>query len=912
MITRAKPVSEKSGKTKKSAVKPVSAKRVAAKATPGATVAGKAPKEKIVALKKTATKKAALKNEPAPDIPPPQPRSLLSIPLIVGIGASAGGLDALEQFLRNVPHDSGLAFVVVQHLDPTYKGMLPELLQRATPMSVVQIANRMKVKPNCVYVIPPNRDLSILHGVLYLLEPAAPRGFRLPVDFFLRSLAQDRRELAIGVILSGMGSDGTLGLRAIKEKSGLTLAQTPATAKFDAMPRSAIDAGLADIVAPADELPAKIVACLGSAQVARNPVHDPEIKSQSSLAKIVILLRERTGNDFSLYKKSSVYRRIERRMSLHQVETLPDYVRFLRDNAQEVDALFKELLIGVTNFFRDPAVWEYLKNDAIPALLSAHPAGKILRAWVPACSTGEEAYSLAIVFKEALLKVKPNVHFKLQIFATDLDPDAIAKARQGMYPTNIAADVSSERLERFFIKEDHGFRVAKEIREMVVFAPQNLIMDPPFTKLDILSCRNVLIYFGPEVQNKLIPLFHFALTRGGVLLLGGAETVGSFTGLFGELDGKLRLYRRLETSSISALDFPTKLFPVAHALPPDSAATPAPVNLQSLADQVLLQNFSPAAVLVNAVGDILYINGRTGKYLEPAAGKANWNIHAMAREELRYQLAHALKKVIQKKGKLVLEGLQVGQGKDDVQSFTVTVQAIKKPEALSGMVLIVFSDTALDKSPKRPRGKLDNQHEVELQRAREEIQFIRAEMQTSQEELTTANEELQSTNEELQSTNEELTTSKEEMHSLNEELQTVNAELQSKLEDLSWINNDMRNLLNSIDIATIFLDNVLNVRRFTSQATSIFKLIPGDVGRPLTDISSELGYRDLLKDARKVLDTLVFSEKEIAALDDRWFKVRIMPYRTFENVIDGVVITFSDITAFKQLEQELRGKSGAR
>ena len=474
----------------------------------------------------------------------PAPPASVSFP-IVGIGASAGGLEALEQFLGHVPAGSGMAFVIVQHLDPTHKGIMPELLQRATGMKVIQVKDRTKVEPDCVYVIPPNKDMSILHGVLHLLEPAAPRGLRLPIDFFLRSLAQDQQEHSIGVILSGMGSDGTLGLRAIKEKAGVVLVQEPATAKFDGMPRSAIDAGLADIVAPVEELPGKIIAYLQ-----RTPLHRPDrnwrwrTRRRAPWKRSVILLRAHTGHDFSLYKRNTLYRRIERRMGIHQIDKMADYVRYLQENSQELDLLFKELLIGVTSFFRDPAAWEQLREQAIPALLASRPPGQALRAWVPGCSTGEEAYSLAIVFKEAVEQVKPKGNFALQIFATDLDRDAIDKARQGVFPANIAADVSPERLNRFFVKEERGYRVRKEIREMVIFAPQNLIMDPPFTKLDILSCRNLLIYLTPEVQKKLMPLFHYSLNPGGILFLGSAETVGGFTDLFAPLSGKSRLFRR--------------------------------------------------------------------------------------------------------------------------------------------------------------------------------------------------------------------------------------------------------------------------------------------------------------------------------------------------------------------------------
>ena len=558
---------------------------------------------------------------------------------IVGIGASAGGLEALEQFLGHVPAQSGMAFVIIQHLDPTHKGIMPELLQRTTAIKVLQAKDRMKVEPGHVYVIPPNKDMSILHGALHLFEPAAPRGLRLPIDFFFRSLADDRQEKSVGVILSGMGSDGTMGLRAIKEKAGLALVQEPASAKFDSMPRSAIDAGLADIVAPAEELPAKIIAYFAHTLFIE-PGLSLEPKAQSALEKIIILLRDHSGHDFSLYKKNTIYRRIERRMGIHQIDKIASYVRFLQENPQELGLLFKELLIGVTNFFRDPDEWKVLKEKAIPALLPGWKTGKPLKAWVVGCSTGEEAYSLAIVLKEALEEAKLAGRFPIQIFATDLDRDAIDKARQGAFPDNIVADVSADRLSRFFVKEEHGYRVRKEIREMVVFAEQNVIQDPPFTKLDILTCRNLLIYLAPEVQKKLLPLFHYSLNPGGILFLGNAETIGTFTDLFSPFDGKSRLYRRLDSAmQAEPVEFPVSFANGAEGTEYESGESRPAVNLQALADQLLLQKYSPAAVLTNDKGDILYITGKTGKYLEPAAGKANWNIFAMAREGLRYELA---------------------------------------------------------------------------------------------------------------------------------------------------------------------------------------------------------------------------------------------------------------------------------
>jgi two-component system CheB/CheR fusion protein len=848
------------------------------------------------------------KTGPTPSAPPPD----ADFP-IVGIGCSAGGLDALEKFLRNVAPGSNLAFVVVQHLDPNHTSALPDLLQRMTTMPVIEVEDGMMVEAGRVHVIPPNRDLSLLHGRLRLLEPAAPRGLRLPIDFFLRSLAEDRQDRAIGIVLSGMGSDGVFGLRAIKEKGGLTLVQDPASAQADSMPRGAIEASVADIVATPEILPQRIADYLRhpASQHALSPSVQTDVLS--ALDQIIILLRDRSGNDFSQYKTNTLYRRIERRMAVHQLATMKDYVRHLRGNPQELDLLFKELLIGVTSFFRDGDVWESLRTEFIPELLAKYPGGKVLRAWVAACSTGEEAYSLAIVFREALEKLQPEARFTLQIYATDLDADAIEQARKGYFPDNIAADVSAERLARHFVPEEGGgYRITKEIREMVVFAPQNITNDPPFTKLDILTCRNLLIYFGPQLQKKLLPLFYYALNRDGLLLLGSAETVGSFGHLFAAANSKARIFRRLDQAlPVADLEFPGRLgaghLPaIADVVPNDRAE-----NLGLLADQLIQQTWAPAAVLVSADGDILYISGRTGKYLEPAAGRTNINIHAMARDGLREALTGVIRKALKDPRPIALNGLRVGTN-GGTQVVDVVVQAIDKPALLRGRVLIVFKD-APAAPPRRRASKsvASEAHEAtlqELHQTREALQVTHEEMQTTVEELKSSNEELQSTNEELQSTNEELTTSKEELQSLNEELQTVNAELQSKVDDLTWVRNDMTNLLNSTEIATVFLDNEMKLRRFTTHATKLFKLIQGDVGRPLTHVVTDLDYPQLRADAVEVLRTLVFIEKAVATIDGRWYRARIMPYRTQDNVIDGVVITFIDITEVKQLEARLEKK----
>jgi chemotaxis methyl-accepting protein methylase/flagellar motor protein MotB len=842
---------------------------------------------------------------------------------IVGIGASAGGLEALELFLSRVPQPSGIAFVIIQHLDPTRKGMMVELLQRATVMPVTQVTDRVVVKPGCVYVIPPNKDLSLLHGVLHLLTPASPRGLRLPIDFFLRSLAQDRQEQAIGVLLSGMGSDGTLGLRAIKEKSGVVLVQDPASAKFDGMPRSAIDSGVADIVAPVEELPGRILACLRRTPLVQGVADSLSEGAQDALDKAVVLLRAQTGHDFSAYKQNTFYRRIERRMGIHQIEEVAGYIRYLGENPQEVELLFKELLIGVTRFFRDAEVWDELVGQVLPALIASRPNGHVFRFWVPACSTGEEAYSLGMAFKEVMAKLKPARKCTLSIFATDLDRDGIDKARHGVYPENIVADVSQPRLDRFFSKVENGYRVRPEIRELVVFAPQSLILDPPFTKLDLLSCRNLLIYLVPEMQKKLLPLFHFSLRPGGILVLGNAETVGTFTNLFSSLGARLRVYRRAESSDRQEpIDFPPAFSPSRSQGPSPLPELKSPLSLQSVADQLVLDRYAPSAVLVNERGSILYVSGRTGRYLEPAAGKANWNLLVMAREGLRYELAAALQQVHRKPGPEVLRNLRVGDP-EGARFVDVVVERLESPEALRGMVMVTFSEVGSSVPPveagsrRRRATKVEgspspSERWTEMERRHQqvclELQTTREQMQTSQEELRSTNEEMQSTNEEMQSTNEELTTSKEELQSLNEELQTVNAELQVRVDELSRANNDMKNLLNSTDIATLFLDDDLRVRRFTTQATHLIKLIPGDVGRPITDLASDLLYPELVAEARDVLRRSGFAERLVATTDGRWFTVRVMPYRTLDDRVDGVVITFADQTAGKAVEADLRAR----
>ncbi len=849
---------------------------------------------------------------PPSGAPPPKEHSLFPI---VGIGASAGGLEALELFLHHTPPDSGIAFIIIQHLSPDHVGMLPELLQRITTMKVMQARDGLQVRPNCVYVIPPNKGMSIRNRTLHLYEPVEIRGLRLPIDLFMRSLAVDCAEQSIGIVLSGMGSDGTLGLRTIKEQSGLTLVQEPSSAKFDSMPKSAIGAGVADIIAPPEELTARIIDYLQRVLPLRTTEQGPADKDQDqdSFAKITVLLRTKTKQDFSLYKPSSIKRRIERRMGIHKIDSTAGYASFLQQNPHEVDLLFKELLIGVTSFFRDPSSWEELKSETVQKILTLYPDGGALRAWSCGCSTGEEPYSLAMIFREALEQVNQPERYSLQIFATDLDSDAIEKARKGLYCASITTDVSPERLQRFFTVEDNQYKICREIREMVTFARQNVIMDPPFTKLDILICRNLLIYLTSDLQQKLLQIFHYSLKQGGLLFLGSAETVGIQSDLFPTLATRSKLFQRSQISIRNEIfTIPSSCTPNSPlALPRETFMPKATNNLQLLADNFILQHFSSPTVLVNAQGDIVYISGRTGKYLEPAAGKANLNIFAMAREGLRYELGSAFSKALQQYEPVTVR-VNLVEANLVVQSVELTLVKIETPNLLRDMVMISFKDIPLP--PKRRRKRtgtapdsilLENL-ELELEKTRQELRSAHEEMQASHEEQKSMNEELQSTNEELQSTNEELTTSKEEMQSMNEELQTVNAEQTARLDEFIRLNNDMENLLNSTEIVTVFLDSQLQIRRFTTGANRLFKLIPGDIGRPLTDIVTNLEYPQLYDHVQDVLKKLISVEYQAPTTDGRWYMVRIMPYRTMEKMIDGVVITCNDITAAKTVEETLQ------
>ena len=887
----------------------------AARKTPGRTSSAKGgPTHKGV--KRWPVNDALSPKAPAPS-PAPSPPSLNN--LIVGIGASAGGLEAMEDFFRHMSPNSGMVFVVVSHQHAGHVSLLPNLLSKCTAMPVVEVTDGMEVEPNRVYLAPGGSNLAILHGTLHLMEPDSKKRVPLPIDYFFRSLAEDRKQGAVGIILSGTGTDGTVGLRAIKDESGMTIAQDPQTAKYQGMPRSAMTAGVVDVILPPDQMPESLRGYALS--LTKQAALLPEPDASQTLHKIFILLRDRTGNDFSLYKANTIQRRIERRMKVHQIENPRQYLRFMQANPSEIDALFQELLIGVTSFFRDPHALEILVQKGLPSLVEGKPEGATLRLWVAGCSTGEEAYSLAILLKEYLTQKK--LRFTVQIFASDLDIRAIETARAGLYPVGIAGDMAPERLQRFFTKEDGSYRVKKEIREMVVFATHNLLTDAPFTKLDLLSCRNLLIYLDAAAQLKLLPLFHYALKPNGILFLGSSETIGEFEPLFTVVDRKWKLFRRTsEPGTFPHLErFPGGLMKAATEVRADSEVPrPAmhPASIPMLIQQLLVSRYAPAAVIVNARGEVVYIHGHIGAYLEPAPGPPTHQVLEMAREGLQHDLATALHQAAGREDEVVHHDVRV-KANGAVILVNLAVKKITEPEALQGLFLVTFDQRLADKTVARkgassrtaaPQKKGQSGLMGELEFTKQRLQRTIEELQTSNEELKSTNEELQSTNEELQSTNEELETTKEELQSLNEELVTVNSELQGKLDALADANDDLQNLLNSTEVATIFLDNELRIKRFTSEAKRVSNLIVSDAGRPLSDIASKLTTDRLLEDAQDVLQTLVVKEREVQTADGSWFAMRILPYRTAKNTIDGLVLTFLDITQMKKAEQIVHAAQG--
>jgi two-component system CheB/CheR fusion protein len=763
----------------------------------------------------------------------------------------------------------------------------------------------MAVKANCAYVIPPNRDMAILHGSLQLMAPTAPRGLRLPIDYFFRALAQDQEERAICIILSGTGTDGTLGLKAVKERGGMVMVQQPETAKYDGMPRSAIATGMADYVLAPGEMAAQLKTFVEYAfNPGVKPRPTPVPQKAEDLKKVFVLLRGQTGHDFSYYKPSTIQRRIERRMNLNQIGLLRDYVQYLDTNPLEIETLFKELLIGVSSFFRDPEAFAALKEKVIPALFKDKRQDEAVRVWVSGCATGEEAYSLAMLLREHLDTL--GQERKLQVFATDIDSNAIEKARSGTYPDSIAVDVPPAYLNRYFSKQDNTFQVTKVVRDILVFSEQNVIKDPPFSRLDLISCRNLLIYMEGELQKRLFPLFYYALREGGYLFLGNSESIGDATDLFGVLDRKWKIFRRkggvlspAVQETLARVPFPLKLGDRDN----DKATklTPA-LSPRELTERLLLEDYAPACVLVNENGEGRYFYGATGKYLQPPEGEASWNILGMAREGLQLDLSTAMRKVIAHKKSVCFEKLSVKTNGGN-QLINLTVKPIAEQSGGQGAaLLVIFEDIAPAAVESREIAELSStaDHRIadlerELRSTREHLQTTIEELETSNEELKSTNEELQSANEELQSTNEELETSKEELQSVNEELVTVNAEHEVKLEELSKTNNDMINLLASTDVGTVFLDDKLCIQRFTPAVTRVIKLIGTDIGRPLSDIATNLKDCVLVGNAQQVLRTLEPHEQKVETQDGYWYSVRIRPYRTTENVIEGVVLTFIDV-----------------
>ena len=871
-----------------------------------------------------------------------QPANAEGFP-IVGIGASAGGLAAFEAFFSGMPKEmaSGMAFVLVQHLAPDHKSLLAELIRRYTPMPVLEVDDAVTVRPNCVYIITPNHDMALLNGSLQVLEPSAPRGQRLPIDFFFKSLAADLHERAIGIVLSGTGSDGTLGVRAIKDAGGMVMVQTPESAEFDGMPRSAIATGLADYMLDAPQMPAQLTTYVSyafgkSALQADKPIHINE----SALKRIFVLLRTQTKHDFSQYKPSTIHRRIERRMSVHQISLIDDYVRYLQQNNDEIQALFRDLLIGVTNFFRDPEAFEALEKEVIPLLFAGKSAASgVVRIWVAGCSTGEEAYSIAMLLQERMEALKHS--YTVQLFATDIDSRAIAFARAGLYPVGIAADITPARLARFFTAEPNGggYRIHKSIRDMLVFSEQDLIKDPPFSRLDLITCRNLLIYLGADLQKRLMPLFHYALNPQGMLFLGTSEGIGDALTLFSSIDRKAKIYQR-KTTEAGLARSPSRFLPApspGQVARPHGAGRdgfPAKLPLRELTEQALLAQVAPSGALINTLGDILYLHGRTGMYLEAPPGEVGVaNILKMAREGLRAALSNALHRCVALQEPVHIPGLRV-----KTNGHFTRVNLCVRPVASSLLAADAQTETdaplylvLLEEAPEQgpdlaqpnypagaPAGKAapqqaDADAAAQLTTLREELrakdeylQSTLEELESSNEELKSSNEEMQSVNEELQSTNEELETSKEELQSVNEELSTVNNELNLKVDDLSHLNNDMNNLLAGTGIATVFVDHQLRILRFTPTASQLINLIASDVGRPVGHIVSNLvGYTSLVSDAQVVLDTLVPKDVQVQTTDGAWFTLRIRPYRTLDNVIEGAVITFSDISELKRIEAAL-------
>jgi two-component system CheB/CheR fusion protein len=827
---------------------------------------------------------------------------------VVGIGASAGGLEALRQLFLAAPPDSGAGYIVVQHLDPTHDSLMAELLTKYTDMRVVQAQDNMPVAPDVIHIIPPDRSLTISKGLLKLDRPVERRGMRMPIDLFLTSLAEDQQEAAVGLIMSGTGSDGTYGIRAIKAHGGLVLVQDPASAQYDGMPRSAIATGDADYVLGPGDMP-RVIAQYAEVLFKPQIRASLEKSDKDHLTSITALLLARQGYDFGCYKRGTLERRILRRMRLKHIERLPDYHELLRHDTDEAKALINDLLIGVTSFFRDPEAWEFLGREILPELLKRHQTGDRLRVWVPGCATGEEAYSLAMLLVEAVeeldLQVLPVV------FATDISSEALETARTGRYPPSIAMNVSASRLQRFFDAADDAWVAKPELREMLVFAPQDLVSDPPFSNVDLISCRNLLIYLKAAYQTRILSWFHFALAEGGFLMLGGSETIGNSETLFRPLSKRWHIYRRID--GVRPRN-PNMLFG-ARAKGQRWLAPPVPRKQHhkfgQLTRKLLLTHFAPAAVLVDQEQRVLYFHGPVSDYLGPTTGEPTTQLPSLADEPLRLKLRSALQQADRHRRRVQVSGARVRRG-EEWQPVEVTVHPVQRSGVPEGIALITFKDAPPRPGRKEPAQVSDQDQELvgqleeELAATRQELRDTIEEMETSSEELKASNEEILSMNEELQSSNEELETSKEELQSLNEELITVNSQLEEKVLELERTTNDLQNLLASTNIATIFIDRAFHIQRYTPAATALLYLISGDVGRRLTDIAWRFSDDHLLDEAGKVLQGEGPFEAEIHADNDRWYLRSLTPYRTGAGVVDGVVITFVDVTERREAALRLR------
>lgn len=849
---------------------------------------------------------------------------------IAGIGASAGGLNAYTKLLKALPVDTGMAFVLVQHLDPKHASLLPELLGRTTRMPVIEISDGMRVEPNRVYVLPPNHSLAILHGILHLMPRPDALGKHLPIDDFLRTLADDMQSNAIGVILSGTATDDTLGLRAIKAEGGITFAQSEASCEYDGMPHSAIAAGHVDFILTPEEIAREL------ARIARHPYLLQELRvpregenapAGDSLSKIFVLLRTRTGNDFACYKHATIRRRIKRRMVLNQIARMEDYVKYLQQHSREVDALFQDILINVTSFFRDPETLEALKTEVFPQLMQGRGTELPLRVWVPGCSSGEEAYSIAIALFEFLGENSSGT--RIQIFGSDIDSKAVEKARAGHYPETIRDDVSAARLNRYFTKTPEGYQISKAIRDICVFAVQNVIKDPPFSRLDLVSCRNLMIYLGSVLQKKVLHTFHYALRPGGFLMLGTSETIGSYADLYALVDKKNKIYLKKSVAKRLAYDFSTTPFlALVEGVAPADAGQRIPVlNLQQEAENMILANYGPPGVIINQEMQILNFRGQTGPYIEPAAGSASLNLLKMARQDLLTDLRSVVHEAIKEHHPVRKENVRIRQPDGSYRLVNLQVLPVAGANAAEPYYLVLFeaangtvlpgkisakttaktgkagAESATRAGAADARDLRIHELESELLSNREYMQSIIEGQEASNEELQSANEEIQSANEELQSTNEELETAKEELQSTNEELATINEEHEIRNQELITANNDLSNLLASVELAIVILRDDMSIRRFTPAAKQLLNLIDADVGRPISNIRPNVTIPDLENRVRQVTSTMAAQSLEVRDRDGQWFLLRIRPYKTLDNRIEGVVMTFIDIGNVKDAER---------